>query len=862
MNNFLKKLQKDVKNWRNDHYVCEIAEVGEILKFQFLDRERTNFKYLRKPQFEAIETYFYLRVVKGSKSMLDLYQEYFPDMKDLLAELGIRLGQNDWVDILSQGKGWIDFLFEKIRNDDAFVKKYKLEILRESFSLTYPSYILALVMGAGKSVLIGAIIYMEFALSLITKQDIFLKNALVFAPGKTIIGSLKEIAIIPLEKILPSRFFNILNTNLKIIYTQDGEKGISVVNESNYNIIITNIEKIRILSKKIYTTRFNYSKKIKEEEKEDIANLRLQTLTNLKNLGVFSDEAHNTYGQQLEKTIKKVRQTINYLSEKTSLKIVINTTGTPYFKKKILKDVIFWYGLLDGINEGILKDVRDNIYSYSEVQDEEFLKIVLENFFTEYKDINISNGYRSKIAIYFPQIEDVERLHPVIQKKVTELGLDSHCIFKVNSKSSEKDKDIFINKINDKDLPYRVFLLVGMGTEGWNCPSLFACCLARELKSSNNFVLQASTRCLRQIENNQHSARIYLSNKNEKILNNQLKESYGEESSIANLQKEKNNFKEIKITLKKYDDQLPRIKIKKTIKKYLRKETSIQNFELKKPIQSENSITKKILDFSGIEKGELYEKKFEEIQINNENFINLFEASQKLSFMYSLDYFNIKQKLTKFFSQGKLNIEDFKNIQLQIEEQIDNYQEKEEEVEIHLTIIKKEGFKEEEDENGSKIYTTNILVHKEKEHLLRQNDFAKYDHVRDLSFHYNPYKFDSKLETSLFDYVLNKLNEKKENIRYFLFIGGITDKKKTDLVFEYEDKNGIFRNYTPDFLLIKKNEERIFLETKGSHLKEGFNVKENYFKKQLKDEFTYKLFISDDENIKEEDKKVISELGG
>ena len=93
MNNFLKKLQKDVKNWRNDHYVCEIAEVGEILKFQFLDRESTNFKYLRKPQFEAIETYFYLRVVKGSKSMLDLYQEYFPDTKDLLAELGIRLGQ-------------------------------------------------------------------------------------------------------------------------------------------------------------------------------------------------------------------------------------------------------------------------------------------------------------------------------------------------------------------------------------------------------------------------------------------------------------------------------------------------------------------------------------------------------------------------------------------------------------------------------------------------------------------------------------------------------------------------------------------------------------------------------------------------
>jgi type III restriction enzyme len=36
------------------------------------------------------------------------------------------------------------------------------------------------------------------------------------------------------------------------------------------------------------------------------------------------------------------------------------------------------------------------------------------------------------------------------------------------------------------------------GDQGWNCPSLFATALARRLRTSNNFVLQAATRCLRQ----------------------------------------------------------------------------------------------------------------------------------------------------------------------------------------------------------------------------------------------------------------------------------------------------------------------------------------------------------------------------
>jgi len=96
--------------------------------------------------------------------------------------------------------------------------------------------------------------------------------------------------------------------------------------------------------------------------------------------------------------------------------------------------------------------------------------------------------------------------------------------------SFTKSHDIeAFNRLNDPASPHRVILLVNKGTEGWNCPSLFACALARRLRSSNNFVLQAATRCLRQVPGNSASARIYLSSENHGILDRQLQETYGEQ---------------------------------------------------------------------------------------------------------------------------------------------------------------------------------------------------------------------------------------------------------------------------------------------------------------------------------------------
>ena len=124
----------------------------------------------------------------------------------MLGSLGIHLTQEDLTKLLINGGG-IDSIFEKIKSDDSFVKKYKLEAVRETLTLAYPSYILALAMGAGKTVLIGTIIATEFAMALEYPDGPFVNNALVFAPGKTIFGALKELSDIPFEKLLPQRLY-------------------------------------------------------------------------------------------------------------------------------------------------------------------------------------------------------------------------------------------------------------------------------------------------------------------------------------------------------------------------------------------------------------------------------------------------------------------------------------------------------------------------------------------------------------------------------------------------------------------------------------------------------------------------------
>jgi hypothetical protein len=82
-------------------------------------------------------------------------------------------------------------------------------------------------------------------------------------------------------------------------------------------------------------------------------------------------------------------------------------------------------------------------------------------------------------------------------------------------------------------------------------------------------------------------------------------------------------------------------------------------------------------------------------------------------------------------------------------------------------------------------------------------------------FHYDPYNFDSEDERRFFDWMLAELGEDSDNVEDIYYTGAINDPAKTDFIFEYKDNNGDWHNYTPDFLIRKKDGKSLIVEVKA-----------------------------------------------
>lgn len=368
MNALHERLAEMVATWRADGYPRdEFPAIAEVLEFAG-ETEAGELRYLRRPQIRALETYWYLRLVEDTPHIFDLYLRTFPpetDKQGLFDALGVP--ETAFRDANYE----LDALWELARTDDDFVRKHRLEALRETLTLDYSSYILALAMGAGKTVLIGAIFATEFAMALEYPDGPFVQNALVFAPGKTIIESLRELTQVPYDRILPPRLHKPFAASLKLTFTRDGEKDVPVVRRSTFNVVVTNTEKIRIRKESIRKSDLGglFANRELDEVKQEVANLRLQAIASLPHLAVFSDEAHHTYGQSLETGLKKVRRTVDYLAEQTNVVCVVNTTGTPYHRTAAVAAQKLgrrWIGC--DINKGAIQTTSKRIQAIIEDQ--------------------------------------------------------------------------------------------------------------------------------------------------------------------------------------------------------------------------------------------------------------------------------------------------------------------------------------------------------------------------------------------------------------------------------------------------------------------------------------------------------------
>jgi len=834
MSELHEELSQRVTAWRLAGYPCAYPAIGEILEYAVENEELDkpfpasgSLRFLRAPQLRALETYWYLRLVEHTPHIKDLYQRMFSSAKARREALGL----------LSEAlRGIIEddglaTVIDRIATDDDFAHAHRLEALRETLSLAYPSWILALAMGAGKTVLIGAIAATEFAMAIEYPDPgedgvQFVENALVFAPGKTIIESLRELARIPYERVLPPRLYKSFNALLKLTFTRDGEKDIPVIRGSSFNLIVTNTEKIRIQARASRSRNLGTIQlaALEDQAKEE-ANLRLQAIASLPHLAVFSDEAHHTYGQDLGKELKRVRQTVDYLAENSpNLIVVVNTTGTPYYQRQPLKDVVVWYGLSQGIQDGILKELRGgNIQAFDvgASQVEEFVGHVVRDFFADYGDVRLPDGALAKVAIYFPQTDDLDELRPIVDVTLADIGAPLSAVLVHTSKTGKDAEDAF-NRLNDPASEHRVILLVNKGTEGWNCPSLFATALARRLTSSNNFVLQAASRCLRQVPGNDRPARIYLSADNRPILERQLEETYGEK--IADLDRAARATRHDRIRLDPLKSNIPPIVLRRTRTVLRTLPPAPGGLSFSPP--STDAVA--ALHGTALELGPQVATKRVLRAVGDAivieaavDTVDVYAAAVTLAANAHVGPARIVRALRVAYGPDTVEIPaaHLPDLGRQLEASRGGYEAVEVVEHVSLRIVKREGFERTVQPDGTEALEAEISYPEDRAALVFGPDRVR-ENPAGYGFHYQPYNFDSKPEVSYFDQLLALFNERPTKVIDIYFVGALTSPDKTDLAFDYVRKDGRLARYSPDFLLRCEDDRWFLVEIKQERARE------------------------------------------
>ncbi len=819
MRHLYQRIQAHVTEWREAGYPTDrYPALAEILDYATLPESDTR-RFLRRAQLRALETYWYLRLVEGTPHIFDLYARYYPRPSERLAALGI---DADAITTFVMDFG-AEALWEKIRTDDAFVKAHNLDTVQETLTLDYPSYILALAMGAGKTILIGAIVATEFAMAMeYPGEDCpFIQNALVFAPGLTILESLRELAEVDYRRILPPRLHGPFEATYKLIFTREGEKDLPVIRHSRYNLVVTNTEKIRIQKRNYrhYTWSDMYAEHMLEEYAAE-ANLRLRAIASLPNLGVFSDEAHHTYGSEVGKRLKRVRQTVDYLYENTDLVCVVNTTGTPYYARQLLRDVVIWYGLSQGIRDDILKSVEGSIYAYDfESQDaDQFVAEIVRDFFRDYGDVTLPDGAPAKLAIYFPQTQDLRELRPVVEQTLIAMGYPTDLVLRNTSNATEAEIAAF-NRLNDPDAPHRVILLVNKGTEGWNCPSLFACALARKLRRSRNFVLQAASRCLRQVPGNDRKARIYLSMDNRSTLDQQLQETYGE--TIGDLDRAQTRSRTQTIRVRKLD--VPPLVITKLIRRVVPEpRTAPLDLRLAEPaVPAETRLVRQVFTLTERPERNSVLAQQDEVAVEIVEGTDLYTAAADLGATYRIPSMAVYRELKRIYGAGATVPATHRApLARQIEDQLGGYRIEEEAVEEALALIKPEGFEAETGPDGGAVYTATITYPRDKEDLLLSWRAMQHANPGDFGFHYDPYNFDSGPEQDFFTRLLRDLGRDPDDVADVYFTGAITDPRKTDFYVEYKGEDGKWHRYSPDFVIRTKDGRATIVEIKDARMRD------------------------------------------
>lgn len=556
-------LYKMIENKCREWYDSGECTVHKLIEYI----EKTG--QMRDAQIEAIKVYLFLKIGCKCKPLDYLFRNGVFNSIDL-NEAELSKGSREYLEENPAAAAL--FEYTRLKNDrgeqvseklEKKIKKFPSDIDYDGFfrnvfyGVSYTDYLFSLPMGAGKTYLMAAFIYLDlyFALNEPTNSA-FAHNFIIFAPSglkSSVVPSLKTIQNFNPAWIIPDPAasdikrmvsFEILDQG-KAANRSNKTKNPNVQKIMNHQplselfglVAVTNAEKVildRIAEKNGQIRLFEKSDDEKDRQANELRNL----IGKLPSLSVFIDEVHHAVSDEI-----KLRSVVTKWAQNNTVNSVIGFTGTPYLEKaekfKVtdsisvgtaeITNIVYYYPLIDGVGNFL----KLPIVKIADIADSSLIiEKGVREFLDTYKDAVYSNGLSSKLGIYCGTIEKLEEIvYPLASRIAAEYGLGADTILKFHKGNKQYrmpvDSQMQFDILDKSVSKIRIVLLVQIGKEGWDCRSLTGIILSQEGDCPTNMVLQSSCRCLRQVINgSSETALIYLNKSNADKLNMQLERQH------------------------------------------------------------------------------------------------------------------------------------------------------------------------------------------------------------------------------------------------------------------------------------------------------------------------------------------------
>ena len=554
---------KMIENARNRWYASAECTIKPML--DYIESKGM----LRDAQINAIKTYLYLKISCESRPLADLFSEGKFNTLDLnYAEISNTVRRY----LMQNTAAAALFEYSCLKNDqgeqvskklEEFIKKtpedidYKRFFKDAFYGITYTDYLFSLPMGAGKTYLMAAFIYLDLYFARNEPLNpAFAHNFIIFAPSglkSSVVPSIRTIQKFNPSWVLPEPAaselkrivsFEVLDQS-KTSKKSNRTKNPNVQKIASHQplselfgfVAVTNAEKVildRIQEKSGQITLFDESDDDKDRQANELRNL----IGKLPSLSIFIDEVHHAIKDEI-----KLRVVVSKWAENNTINSVIGFSGTPYLEKaeKIdvleklsvataeITNIVYYYPLVKGIGNFLKRP----IVKISEIADSgRIIEKGVREFLDHYKDTVYDGNLTAKLGIYCGSIEKLEKMvYPLVCRIAAEYGIHSDAILKFHKGNKQHpqaaDSQMQFDTLDTSLSKIRIVLLVQIGKEGWDCRSLTGIILSQEGDCPKNMVLQTSCRCLRQVvKDKMETAIIYLNQDNAEKLESQLKQQH------------------------------------------------------------------------------------------------------------------------------------------------------------------------------------------------------------------------------------------------------------------------------------------------------------------------------------------------